>query len=128
MPQQIGIFLDDERDPEDVTWLGYPEDVKWLTVRDEDSFKDVTSFLLMSNFLVNTDFIISFDHDIQRFDKDGVETTGYTLLKWLVYLISDWKTSTPTCYFHTQNIIGKKNMESYWNNYLDFKEKEHNNG
>ena len=28
-----GIFLDDERNPEDVTWIKYPENVEWFIVR-----------------------------------------------------------------------------------------------
>ena len=29
-----GLFLDDERNPEDVTWIKYPDNIEWIVVRD----------------------------------------------------------------------------------------------
>ena len=29
----IGVFLDDERNPEDVKWVKYPANVDWCVVR-----------------------------------------------------------------------------------------------
>lgn len=33
-----GLFLDDERVPQDVTWIKYPENVEWVVVRSYDEF------------------------------------------------------------------------------------------
>ena len=72
---------------------------------------------------------ISFDHDIQDFNN-GVERTGYTCVKFLCDYLQSGKIYNGTfmvdidCYFHTQNPIGKKNMETYWNNFVKvYKEK-----
>lgn len=111
---KINIFLDDERFPEDIKWLELPG-VKWVIVRTALDFKDV----VISEGLENIG-IISFDHDINDWsgpDHDR-EVTGYTLLKWLCNLITTYK--IPECIFHTQNPIGRSNMESYYTNYLNY--------
>ena len=110
----INIFLDDERHPKDVTWVKLP-DVEWHIVRTALDFKA----LVLEYGIKNINYI-SFDHDIN--DWSGLcgrrEVTGYDLLKWLCDLVTE--AEIPECMFHTQNPIGKKNMESYYINYLNF--------
>lgn len=106
-----GFFLDDERVVEDVTWLLLPDDVEWVCfARPED----------MMFAVINTPLdaigCYSFDHDLQSF-KGGVEQTGYDVLKWLLGFYMDRKVKIPPTFFHTQNPVGKKNMESYLENY-----------
>lgn len=111
----INIFLDDERHPKDVTWVKLP-DVEWHIVRTALDFKA----LVLEYGIKNINYI-SFDHDINDWSGPDYrrEVTGYDLLRWLcyeaqgIYLL-------PKCMFHTQNPIGKKNMESYYINYLNF--------
>ena len=31
-----GLFLDDERVPQDVTWVNYPKNIEWTVVRSYD--------------------------------------------------------------------------------------------
>ena len=111
----INIFLDDERSPEDVTWVKLPE-VDWYIVRTALDFKD----LVTKQGVQNINYI-SFDHDINDWSgsENNKEVTGYDLLKWLCYeaVVIDL---LPKCMFHTQNPIGRKNMESYYINYLNF--------
>lgn len=108
-----GLFLDDERMPRDVFWINYPDGIEWTIVR---NLKEFEFHVINQNF-----DLISFDHDLQDF---GIETenTGYNCLKLLV----DWcivgHMKIPKCLFHTQNIVGKQNMESYYFNYLKFLE------
>lgn len=133
-----GLFLDDERNPEDVTWIKYPEGIEWIVVRNSEE---------LSDYMHDMSFdIYSFDHDLQDFweipegtviglseygdvlaDKTtNGEHTGYTLLQ---EMISNWEIlpnfdlkhlDKIKFVFHTQNPIGKKNMESYYQNYLKF--------
>ena len=77
------IFLDDERNLDDVTWIEYPD------------YKEVFVFRRMCDFmfavmhiedLENYDF--SFDHDIQDFSSGDIENTGYDCVKYLCDYIS----------------------------------------
>jgi hypothetical protein len=65
--------------------------------------------------------VFSFDHDIQDYNHRGVELTGYTVLKAMLgtFLTTPHGLFTfpEQVFFHTQNLIGKENMESYWNNF-----------
>lgn len=115
----IGIFLDDERNPQDAYWMRYPECVEWYTVR---TYADLYFCICHMDSL--NDVLISFDHDIQDFDLAGNELTGYDCLKSLVDFCIQTGKAMPKCMFHTQNPVGKKNMQSYYENYLKFVEGE----
>jgi len=62
----IGIFLDDERKPEDVTWVKYEEDIEWVIVR---SYSEFVSELRKLFFNTENELVISFDHDLCCYDK-----------------------------------------------------------
>lgn len=111
----VGLFLDDERNPEDVFWIKYPSNIThWIIARNLKEFQ----FQIVNRSDIQ---YISFDHDLQDF---GIETenTGYNCLKLLV----DWcimgNRQIPKCLFHTQNPVGLRNMESYYQNFLKFQE------
>ena len=107
-----GLFLDDERVPQDVTWIDYPESIDWTVVRSYDEF--------FYEFHRSAFQVFSFDHDIQDYNHRGVELTGYSALKAMVdYLIDNEESCRmpEQVFFHTQNPIGKENMESYWKNF-----------
>ena len=72
-----GLFLDDERFPQDVTWIQYPDNIEWTIVR---NFQDFNLELAHGD---NDYQIYSFDHDIQSY-IDGREYTGYDCLKCLL--------------------------------------------
>ena len=94
------IFLDDERDPV------YPFD---FIARDYDSF----TWFVSENRNIT---FISFDHDL------GDCENGYDCVKWLVQFDIDnhFKILSEefTFYVHSQNPVGKKNIESYLSQYL----------
>ena len=114
----ICLFLDDERNPEDVTWADYPVDVEFIVVRTFRDFLGEILFLTMHE----PQFMVSLDHDIQDFRTNGQEATGYDCVKALVELLLDYKAPPDvTLFAHTQNPVGKKNILSYWQNYLNFK-------
>lgn len=104
----IGIFLDDERNPEDVTWIKYPKDIEWYVLRRMCDFQ-------FSVMMIEEPFIVSFDHDLQDF-TNGVEHTGYDCVKWLVDYCIEHNKDLPICFFHTKNPIGLTNMLSYMYN------------
>ena len=111
-----GIFLDDERYPKDVTWIKYPENVEWTITRKQYYFMSL---------LEDEEFdIITFDHDIECYDEEGMEVTGYDLLKYALDYFHINNKKIPTCYFHSMNPVGKENMEAYYNNFVDFYNKE----
>lgn len=120
----IGIFIDDERYPSDVTWLQYEIDrySYWHIIRLENEFDNVLDWF--ENSGVDDNIIFSFDHDLQLWNEEGEEITGYVLLKKLIDFCIDNDIPIPVCYFHTQNVVGKKNMESYYNNAIKFQKGE----
>ena len=108
-----GLFLDDERVPQDVTWIDYPDNIEWIVVRSYDEF---FYKLHRGQFQV-----FSFDHDIRDYNHRGVELTGCSVLK---AMLDTFLTTPPGLYtfpgqmfFHTQNPIGIGNMGSYWKNF-----------
>ena len=107
-----GIFLDDERNPEDVTWVTYPEGISWTIARTQYDFMYM---------LEDLDFdIISFDHDIECYDEEGREVTGYDLLNYALDYFHINNKKIPVMYFHSMNPVGKENMEAYYSNFMDF--------
>lgn len=107
-----GLFVDDERNPQDVTWLSYPANVEWKVVR---TYGDFEKAILTSDF-----DIISFDHDIQDFDDRGNERTGYTCFLKLLDYVMDEAMKMPDIVVHSQNPVGAKNIKEHYNNYLKY--------
>ena len=75
-----GLFLDDERNPEDVTWIDYPENIEWTVVRSGDEF--------LYEFHRHNFQVFSFDHDIQGYNHRGVEVNKqYCRRKFIVLVM-----------------------------------------
>jgi len=76
-------------------------------------------FVLVENYVEFTEYItqnglpdfISFDHDL------GEEKTGYDCAKWLVEICMNRKIPLPDFAVHSQNPVGKKNIESLLRNF-----------
>ena len=114
------IFLDDERNPEDVTWIEYPVGAKFKVVRNSTEFISVYEELTK----LGVEYSISLDHDIQEITPNGKEVTGYDVLKMVcdVYFADGQAYLPRTVYAHTQNPVGRKNIISYWNGALKWLE------
>jgi hypothetical protein len=100
------LFIDDERDP--------PNDGnEWKVAR---HYRDVKLLL----FSFGPPVFISFDHDLGEKMK-----TGYEIAKKLVEWDMDggpFKFRDDFDYYvHSQNPVGKANIEAYLNNYLEMK-------
>ncbi|WP_323644693.1 cyclic-phosphate processing receiver domain-containing protein [Aliarcobacter butzleri] len=67
---------------------------------------------------------ISFDHDLGEDEFQNILPNGYDFAKWLVEMDMENIYTFPndfSFYVHSSNIVGKKNIESYLNNYLSLK-------
>jgi len=115
------IYLDDERTPNDKTWI---------VVRNYGQFIKMVSDIGLEN--IST---ISFDHDlgdtaIEEFynnvmnrgilDYDNIqEKTGYDAAKWLVgHYMDNFTSPFPQVYVHSANPIGASNIIGYVNGFL----------
>lgn len=111
------MFLDDLRNPQDVTWVNLPK-VDWVVVRNYAQFRDYIETNGFPKF-------ISFDHDLADEHYAGTgymgssysEKTGYDCAKWLVEVCLDSWTELPDFVVHSMNPVGKKNIEAYLNNF-----------
>ena len=105
------LYLDDIRNPHQ---SGY-QDSEWIGCLNDKTFKNM--FISFDSIITH----ISLGHDIDSYDDDGDEVTGYTLVKWLCDYISDnsLDISNLRLNFHTANPVGKENMETYWNNFKE---------
>lgn len=116
------LFVDDERNLEDVTWAPWEvrekyRNEQWVIVRNVASACSEIINRGMPSF-------ISFDHDLGP-DK----LTGYKLAEILVADALDYPDQEKyqfrkdfSFYVHSQNPIGKANIEGLLNNYLKHKE------
>lgn len=127
------LFLDDERNPRDVTWVAIPR-VQYEVVRNFDQFvRIVTSFGLPE--------FVTFDHDLAdehyrhmltdnslnrhtafvddefgglnvTFDY-GAEKTGFDCAKWLVDFCIDRGLKFPNYEVHSMNPVGAERIRQY---------------
>ena len=114
------LFIDDERDVEDVTWAPLQIQEKyrngdWVVCRNHfEVFEKVYDF--------GMPMFISFDHDL----GEGV-WTGHDIVKELVDIdmnTIDCRNKFPEYfdyYVHSKNPIGKANIEGYINSYFKAK-------
>lgn len=102
------MFLDDIRVPKniyDVTARSYDEAIEFVK----------------KNGIPN---YISFDHDLGCDDKGNILKSGYDFAKWLVEMDIENIYKFPTDFnfnIHSANPIGRNNINSILNNYLNFK-------
>ena len=93
------LFLDDFREPSDVTWASLPS-VKWDIVRSVGSFKD----------WVNKEGIpslVSFDNDLLPHHYTSttlyIKDTGFEACEWLVDLCDRNNLAFPNWIIHSRN-------------------------
>lgn len=92
------LFIDDER---------YPIDDNWVIVR---NYYEAISYMENNG----CPYYVSFDHDL------GYGKTGYDISKWMVNqdIDSDFFPSNFDFFIHSQNPIGKTNIEEYFKSYF----------
>ena len=123
-----GLFLDDERFPEQVKWVEYPDNIDWIRCCTPYDF---TEMICLDYFNIGEELGIrwhtkyqfdyyTFDHDLQFF-VDGQEITGYDCLKALCEAIQRGIVKMPKkVFFHSMNPCGRENMEAYWISFLKY--------
>ena len=124
------LFLDDIRNPKDCANGLVPTNLNkfywendWFIVRTHNEFVDWITKNGLPDF-------ISFDHDLadvhytMDFSKyitnQGTEKTGYDSAKWLGDYCMDKKVKLPNFIVHSQNPVGKANINGYLTNLLKY--------
>ena len=107
-----GIFLDDERNPEDVYWIKYPDyQIKWNVVRNVKDFKGIINSLVYEFDACELPDIISLDHDLsERLD-------GAKAARFLANTCAILHKPLPQCFIHSQNPEGAANIKSILDSY-----------
>lgn len=121
MKSNYSLFLDDVRDPKEVTWVILPE-TTWIVVRNYKSFESTILTMGMPIF-------VTYDHDLNDMHyghglKDGEipydeysEKTGYDCAKFLVNECMKKGIKHPPYKVHSMNPVGKSNIISYVDSY-----------
>ena len=102
------MYLDDIREPKDT----YDVIVR--------SFDEAINYISRNGI----PHFISFDHDLGLDSEGTIAESGYDLAKWLVDQSLDGILEFPEDFsfsVHSANPIGKNNIESILNNYIEFR-------
>jgi hypothetical protein len=121
------LFLDDLREPSDVTWVELPK-VEWVIVR---NYHEFVSAILQKDLPA----LISFDHDLAaahyplfhptKIPYDSYkEKTGYHCAKWLIDFCLEKKLDLPKFIVHSMNPVGRENIEKLLKGFLNFQQKK----
>lgn len=116
------LFLDDVREPKDVTWIYLP-DKPWTIVR---NYSEFVHEIESKGYLPD---MISFDHDLadghygHGLNNDSIpydlyeEKTGYSCAKWLINYCDNKNFDIPAYLVHSMNPVGSKNIRDLLSNY-----------
>lgn len=121
------LFLDDIREPKDVTWTYLPNK-PWIIVR---NYSEFVHEIESKGYLPD---MISFDHDLSDdhyenyngIDGEGrliinydkfEEKTGYSCAKWLINYCEQKNFDIPAYLVHSMNPVGAKNIRDLLSNY-----------
>ena len=113
------LFLDDERTLEEVKWVSWQVQEKyrneeWKIARNHQGVIDLIEEFGYPQY-------VSFDHDLGDFIPNG---DGYQIAKYLCDLDMNTSYKMPENFdfcVHSKNPVGKTNIESYMNSYINFK-------
>jgi hypothetical protein len=107
------LFIDDERDPMDVTWGDWQDqalyrDGEWIIAR---NWNEVLETIVSLGFPT----LISFDHDLGE-DQE----TGYEIAQRLCDMVMDGVALPENFKYrvHSKNPVGAENIHGYMNNFL----------
>jgi len=124
------LFLDDIRIPKDCVNGLVPSHLNkfywendWYIVRSHNEFVNWINKNGLPDF-------ISFDHDLADvhygmdfsniMDNTNIEKTGYDSAKWLGNYCMDKNLKLPNYIVHSQNPVGKANINGYLNRLIKF--------
>lgn len=102
----VNLFIDDERLPDHVTWIKYPETIKgWVVVR---NYADALAFFKINGM----PRFISFDNDL------GEQKEGIDILHWVINYCIDNKCNLPAIAVHSQNCEARDRMVSLASSFI----------
>ena len=129
------LFLDDERMPEDVTWVEFPRYEAIYIIRSYDGFvkqielNGLPMFVCFDHDLADEHYVAMLEEnstDADRYEYDdgglkktidyGPEKTGYDCAKWLVDYCDQKGYKLPNYVVHSMNPLGKQRIEGYLEN------------
>jgi hypothetical protein len=103
------LFLDDERNPEDVSWVKYDQDYDWTICR---TWAEVKHEIISHG---QQPTVSSFDHDLGMGELNGRE-----ILDNMIQLSLDghYPLRNMTLFVHSMNPVGARNIHSLWYSYV----------
>ena len=120
------LFLDDIRIPKDCANGLVPSHLNkfywesdWFIVRSHNDFVDwiikngLPDFISLDHDLADVHYTMDFSKDL---GNQGTEKTGYDSAKWLGEFCMDNKLKLPNFIVHSQNPVGKLNINGYLKN------------
>lgn len=112
------IFLDDERSIHDVTWMDYSDWAGAYVIDTKSAARLMGYIKRYGKFFDWKNTLFSLDHDLQEFDRNGKETTGYDFVKWLVdhCIENEIPIHDIKIVVHSKNPVGAENILAYWEN------------
>jgi hypothetical protein len=123
------LFLDDVRNPDDVTWEHFPRDEMTFTIRSYETFvkhimiSGVPMFVCFDHDLADEHYVAMLKENesdpvkqIETIVDYGVEKTGYDCAKWLVDYCAEKKKKFPPYIVHSMNPVGKQRISAYIEN------------
>jgi hypothetical protein len=123
------LFLDDVRNPDDVTWEMFPRDEMIFTVRNYNAFvkhimlSGVPGFVCFDHDLADEHYVAMLKENesdpvkqLETIVDYGLEQTGYDCAKWLVDYCVEKKKKFPPYIVHSMNPIGKERIKGYIEN------------
>lgn len=115
---QHHIFLDDYRQPVNVTWIEIPATDKWIVVKNYEEF-----VALFEKLPIRSIAHISYDHDLapaHYANHPTSERTGYDCAKFVVAKALEEGTDIPNYTVHSLNPVGRVNITELFENYRKF--------
>jgi hypothetical protein len=123
------LFLDDVRNPDDVTWAMFPRDETTIIVRSYETFvrhvvlSGVPDFVCFDHDLADEHYVAMLKENesdpikqLEAIVDYGKEKTGYDCAKWLVDYCADNKKKFPEYIVHSMNPAGKERISGYVEN------------
>lgn len=113
------LFLDDERNPWDVTWCDIPRDKQYNIQRNYDGFvasiiaRGVPDFVSFDHDLADEHYVAMLAECEGKHVDYGPEKTGYDCAKFLVDFCANNGYNFPRYAVHSMNPIGSKRITDY---------------
>jgi hypothetical protein len=122
---QNNIFIDDYRNPSDITWVELPNVNNWIVVRSYDEF-----VVLFEKLPIRSVAHISYDHDLvpaHYANHPTTERTGFDCAKFIVARATEEGIDIPNFTVHSLNPLGRTNITELLENYRKFQLESSNN-